>query len=300
MHALTIRTLFSPGLRAAAAFAACLLMLAAPARAQPPEGDDPPREGRRDRERERERGADREGFGRRPREGGPGEAGPGGGPGRPFGPPRDPLREALDSNGDGRLDTDEIAAAAAALLTLDEDGDGTLSGEELRPAMPGPFGPGFGPPGGRPGQGFPGMQGGQRFPGRGGEGPGPFGPGGDRPDGEGPFRGGPRDGEPAGEGPFGPRGGRPDGDREGRQRGPRDGEPSGPGSFGGPFGGQATPERFLDRAMRFDKDGDEKLDRDELTAFAEEMMQGMRALGGQGLPGPRGRAPAGEGRGSED
>ena len=52
--------------------------------------------------------------------------------------------------------------------------------------------------------------------------------------------------------------------------------------------------------MRFDKDGDEKLDRDELTAFAEEMMQGMRALGGQGLPGPRGRAPAGEGRGSED
>jgi hypothetical protein len=60
----------------------------------------------------------------------------------------------LDANRDGVLDETEIANASKALLTLDKNGDGKLTQEELRPPRPegadGPRGPrGEGrPPGG--------------------------------------------------------------------------------------------------------------------------------------------------------
>jgi hypothetical protein len=73
---------------------------------------------------------------------GGGHGGPGG-PGHPGGPPHPPhpphpgpLMMALDTERDGALSADEIAAAATQLLTLDTDGDGALSREELRPPHP--------------------------------------------------------------------------------------------------------------------------------------------------------------------
>lgn len=102
-----------------------------------------------------------------PREGGPG--GPGFGPGGPGGPgmrrpPMHPLMKALDVNGDGIIDEQEIANAPAALKTLDKNGDGKLTPDELRPPMPpmGRRGPGGGPGFGRPPGGDQGGDQGQR------------------------------------------------------------------------------------------------------------------------------------------
>lgn len=80
------------------------------------------------------------------------DAGRRGGPG-----PLSPLVTALDANQDGRLDREEIKNATAALKKLDQDADGELSGNELRP--PGLGGPGIGGPGSRggPGRGFGGQ-----------------------------------------------------------------------------------------------------------------------------------------------
>ena len=58
----------------------------------------------------------------------------------------------------------------------------------------------------------------------------------------------------------------------------------GPRPQGGP-----SPERFAERAMTFDADGDGKLDRTEVEKFAGEMMQRLR--GGMA---ERGTGPAGE------
>jgi Ca2+-binding EF-hand superfamily protein len=62
-----------------------------------------------------------------------------GGPGtdgqRPPGPPP-PLLNALDANHDGTIDETEIANASAALKTLDKNGDGKLTKDELRPQRP--------------------------------------------------------------------------------------------------------------------------------------------------------------------
>ena len=78
-----------------------------------------------------------------------------GGPGRPGGPgpmgrrmPPHPLMVALDTNGDGIIDEQEIANAPAALMKLDKNGDGKLTPDELRPPLPprGERGPGH--PGG--------------------------------------------------------------------------------------------------------------------------------------------------------
>lgn len=67
--------------------------------------------------------------------------GPGGPPGhghRFGGPPHaEPLMIALDANRDGELDAAEIANASAALKTLDKNGDGKLSADELMPPPPG-------------------------------------------------------------------------------------------------------------------------------------------------------------------
>jgi translation initiation factor IF-2 len=89
----------------------------------------------------------------------------------------------------------------------------------------------------------------------------------ERPEGP-PDRGGPREGR--------------GGTREGR---------GGPGG-GGP-GGPPSPERFVEHAMKFDADGDGKLDREELTKFAEDI-QRMRGGPGAGRGGSGDRGGRGE------
>ncbi|MEI6350770.1 MAG: hypothetical protein WCP06_06660 [Verrucomicrobiota bacterium] len=54
----------------------------------------------------------------------PNEAGPQGGPVGGHKHPKPPIEAALDANGDGVIDADEIANAAAALKKLDKNGDG--------------------------------------------------------------------------------------------------------------------------------------------------------------------------------
>ena len=88
----------------------------------------------------------------------------------PFGPMRMPVMISLDANGDGELSAEEIADASRALSKLDKNGDGKLAREELVPAFPGRGGPG-GPPGRGPGG--PGGPGGPADRGPGG--PGGFG-----------------------------------------------------------------------------------------------------------------------------
>lgn len=87
----------------------------------------------------------------------PDEEGPPSGPGGPGGDhhrPPPPVIAALDLNRDGTIDADEIAKASKSLLTLDKNGDGKLTPDELHPHPPPPSdgqGPGAGRrPGGRP------------------------------------------------------------------------------------------------------------------------------------------------------
>ncbi len=83
---------------------------------------------------------------------------PGMGAARPMSPP---LVMALDRNGDGSIDADEIAGAGESLKKLDRNGDGKLTTDEYRPPFPGgqggPDGPGGGGPGGG-GEGRPNRQ----------------------------------------------------------------------------------------------------------------------------------------------
>ena len=66
------------------------------------------------------------------------------------GPPPSPLFEAVDFDGDEVISGEEMDEAVRSLLTLDRDGDGNLTADELRP--PGGRGGGFGgPPPGGPG-----------------------------------------------------------------------------------------------------------------------------------------------------
>ena len=90
----------------------------------------------------------------------PPQAGQAGGPGGPGMrghrlPPPSPLMQALDVNHDGVIDADEIANEPAALKTLDKNGDGKLTPDELRPACPlrkgGPESGNDKPPGPSPG-----------------------------------------------------------------------------------------------------------------------------------------------------
>jgi Ca2+-binding EF-hand superfamily protein len=73
------------------------------------------------------------------------------GPGGPGGegappPPPDPIMSALDVNHDGVIDASEIANASAALKTLDKNGDGQLTLDEIYPQLPGGQGDGCRPP----------------------------------------------------------------------------------------------------------------------------------------------------------
>jgi len=96
------------------------------------------------------------------------------GPGGPGGPgmrgrrPMIPVIYALDANHDGVIDAEEIANAPAALKTLDKNGDGKLTMDELLPPPPqfrgdpgnGDQGQGNGRPGRPPRQnGGPGLDG---------------------------------------------------------------------------------------------------------------------------------------------
>ena len=63
-------------------------------------------------------------------------------------PRMNPLFAALDTNGDGVIDAQEIANAAASLRKLDRNGDGKLTEDEVRPAMGGRGEGGRGPGGG--------------------------------------------------------------------------------------------------------------------------------------------------------
>ena len=56
----------------------------------------------------------------------------------PHGLGMDPVSKALDANGDGVIDANEIANATAALKALDKNGDGQLTPDELRPPRQGP------------------------------------------------------------------------------------------------------------------------------------------------------------------
>jgi Ca2+-binding EF-hand superfamily protein len=51
-------------------------------------------------------------------------------------PPPSPVINALDTNHDGVISADEIANASAALLTLDQNGDGQLTRDEFCPPPP--------------------------------------------------------------------------------------------------------------------------------------------------------------------
>jgi Ca2+-binding EF-hand superfamily protein len=68
-------------------------------------------------------------------------------------PQMNPIFAALDTNGDGVIDEQEMANAPAALKKLDRNGDGKLTEDEVRPQFGrgGPGGPGG--PGGRGGPG---------------------------------------------------------------------------------------------------------------------------------------------------
>ena len=65
----------------------------------------------------------------------PPDRGPGGVDPRHRPPPL-PLVLALDANHDGVIDSNEIANASAALLTLDKNGDGQLTKDEYLPPLP--------------------------------------------------------------------------------------------------------------------------------------------------------------------
>lgn len=71
------------------------------------------------------------------------------GPGMGQRPPLPAVVRALDANHDGVVDADEIAAASTALKTLDKNGDGKLTMQELMGPRPQRGGQGQGkPPGG--------------------------------------------------------------------------------------------------------------------------------------------------------
>ncbi len=122
----------------------------------PPPGGRPPREKGKGRAQDVEK---KDNTQQEPPQGAQeGNAGEANRPPMPPPPPRPPMPRlaALDPNGDHVIDAQEIAAASAALLKLDKNGDGKLTPDEFLPPPPpmrrGPEGVGPRPPG-RPGKG---------------------------------------------------------------------------------------------------------------------------------------------------
>ena len=74
--------------------------------------------------------------------------------GRPPHPPM-PLIQALDSDRDHKISAEEIEASSTALKVLDENGDGELTPNELRPKPPGGAPPQDGQSGQPPAQAGP-------------------------------------------------------------------------------------------------------------------------------------------------
>ncbi|HEX4072374.1 MAG TPA: hypothetical protein VHX68_14435 [Planctomycetaceae bacterium] len=196
--------------------------------------------------------------------------------GPPRRPPPPPLEVALDLNDDHEISAEELDAATASLKKLDKNGDGKLTPDELRPTgRRGGRGGNYGP--GRNGNGPGGADDGGPGPGRGGFGGDRGGPG---PDPAGPDA----DAGPPGQGQFGQRGGNGQG---GPGRGP---------------GGPPSPQRLVEHAMRFDTNGDGKLDRTELLNFAKDFVRhapgrqgGRGGNGGPGQDGPGFGGPGGRG-----
>ena len=63
-----------------------------------------------------------------------GPGGPGGG--QHHGPPHNPLLDAIDTNHDGVISTEEMANAPTAIKSLLKNGATELRHEDLRPAHP--------------------------------------------------------------------------------------------------------------------------------------------------------------------
>lgn len=72
-----------------------------------------------------------------------------------FGPPRFPLLNTLDVNGDGEISAAELANASEALNKIDANKDGKLTRDEMFARPGGRGGPGGGGPGQRPRPGQP-------------------------------------------------------------------------------------------------------------------------------------------------
>ena len=186
-----------------------------------------------------------------------------------------PVTAALDADEDGEISAAEIENAATALKALDEDKNGKLSGEELRP----------------------------NFRRIGGRTDGPGGPGGlgrgfgrratpeetvarwmefDK------NKDGKLDKEELPERIQGVLA-RADADKDGfatkeelakiaeQESGPEGPGPGGPGRFGGGrgFGGFDNPQAFIDRMFELDADKDGKLTREELSKMTEQFGRGF-------------------------
>ncbi|OGV51388.1 MAG: hypothetical protein A2X49_10420 [Lentisphaerae bacterium GWF2_52_8] len=67
-----------------------------------------------------------------------GATAPKGGEGKAGGraPMSQPIVSALDANGDGSIDTDELGKAAESLKKLDKNADGKIASDEYRPPRP--------------------------------------------------------------------------------------------------------------------------------------------------------------------
>jgi hypothetical protein len=217
----------------------------------------------RDRDRQRQLGP-REGERPGPRDGERPDP-------RDFGFRMSPLMIALDADRDGELSAEEISQAVAALKKLDRNEDGVIDREELRPRPP--FGEGR-----------------ERGPRPGGERPGDADR--PRPDQERAQRERERERPERAEGERGPRGEGERGPRPEGDRGPRGEGEGGPRGFRGPGGGPEMRERFVDRLMESDADGDGKLSREELLKAFETMGSGRGPGGGRGdREGERGDRP---------